>query len=158
MARADAAHRGQGVPGGYAAVHDPGALRAAAALLNALEQAAEGCAVSVAAAHDLVARREALGGGGQRDDDRAARAALVAAVAELAQVLRPTVLVGLEVGAGQVVRQHVELRAEEPTPAAQEELEKCVLVLHELVQVAVQRVLLGQTEVRFQQVGQGAAA
>ena len=85
-----------------------------------------------AASHDFVAQREALGRDDQRDDNLAAVAALVAAVAVLAQIVWPTVFVGLEVGAGQVVQQHVELRTEEFTPAPHEELEQVVLVLHEI--------------------------
>jgi len=82
-------------------------------------------------------------------------AAFVAAVAELAQLVRSALLVGLEVGAGQVVQQHIESGAEELAPAAHEEPEQFVLVLDQLVQAAVQGVLLGQGEVRIQQVGHG---
>jgi len=74
----------------------------------------------------------------------AAVAALAAAVAELAQIVRASILVGLEVGAGQGVQAQCELRAGARFPALQPALEQLVLGLHEAVQVAVPRVLLGQ--------------
>ena len=156
VARADAAHLGQAVLGGDAAVHHPDAIGSAVAVVDAVQEATEGGAVGGVAAHHLVAQREALGRDDQRDDDLPAVAALVAAVTVLAQIVRPPVFVGLEVGAGQVVQQHVEFGAEEFTPTPHEEPVERVLVLHQLVQAAVQRVLLGQGEVRFQQIGHGA--
>ena len=156
VARADAAHLGQAVLGGDAAVHHPDALGFAVALLDAVEEVAQRGGVGRVARQHLVAQREALGRDDQRDDHLPAIAALVAAVAELAQVIRPALDVGLEVGAGQVVQQHLEARTEQLAPAALQELEQLVLVLHQLVQAAVQGVLLGQREVRVQQVGHGA--
>ena len=117
VARADAAHLGQAVLGGDAAVHHPDAVGLAVALLDAVQEAAQRGVVGGVARHHLVAQREALGRDDQRDDDLHAVAALVAAVAELAQIVGPAVFVALEVGAGQVVQQHVELRAEELAPA-----------------------------------------
>ena len=66
---------------------------------------------------------EALGRDNERDDVLAAISPLVTAVAVLAQVRFASLDIALEVGAGQVVQQHVELRAEQLAPAALEELE-----------------------------------
>ncbi len=72
----------------------------------------------------LVAQREAFGRDDQRDDHLAAVASLVAAVAVLAQIMFAALYVALEVGARQVVQQHVELRPEQLAPAPAQELEQ----------------------------------
>ena len=83
------AHLGQAVLGGDAAVHHPDAVGAAVAVLDAVQEAAQGGGVGSASAHHLVAQREALGRDDQRDDDLPAVTSLVAAVAELAQLVGP---------------------------------------------------------------------
>ena len=87
--------------------------------------------------------------------DLPAVTALVTAVAVLAQVRLAALHVALEVGAGQVVQQHVELGIEEFAPAPAQEFVQLILVFDEPIQAAVQRVLLGQREVRVEQVRMG---
>ena len=61
VARADAAHLGQAVLGGDAAVHHPDAIGAAVAMLDAVHEAAQGAGVGGASTHHFVAQRETLG-------------------------------------------------------------------------------------------------
>jgi hypothetical protein len=76
--------------------------------------------------------------------------ALVAAVAELPLALLRHV--ALKVRAGQVVQPHVEAGIEQALPASGEEVEKRRLVGQQLVQAAVQRVLLRHRTILAQQI------
>ena len=62
--------------------------------------------------------------------------------------------VALEVGAGQVVEQHVELRAEQIAPAPEQMGEEFVLVCEQAVEAAIERVVLGNAFVHAEQIGQ----
>ena len=67
---------------------------------------------------------------------------------------RPRLLT-LEVGAGQVVEQHLELRAEQVAPAGAQMGEERVLVFEQSIQAAIERVVLGEAFVGTEQVGTG---
>jgi hypothetical protein len=62
------------------------------------------------------------------------------------------------VGAGQIVKQHIEIRIEQVAPARHQMREQRVFVLQQEVMAGVQLVWIGQPEVRPQQVGHGAPA
>ena len=61
-----------------------------------------------------------------------------------------------DVGARQVVQQHVEVRLKQLLPALPQVIEQSRLVLPDAVQAAIQAVLLGHGETRAQQISQGA--
>jgi hypothetical protein len=62
------------------------------------------------------------------------------------------------VGAGQIVKQHIEIRIEQVAPARHQMREQRVFVLQQEVMAGVELVRLSQPEVRPQQVGHGAVA
>jgi hypothetical protein len=157
VGRPHLAHLGQTRFGGDAAVHDPDPPRMAVARFDAVEEFAQGAVVAAVAGQHFVAQRKAFRCDDQGDHHLPAVTTLVAAVAILAQVFRSAWGVALEIGAGQVVEQDVETRAEQFAPTPLEELEQRVLVFDQPIQTAVQRVLLGQREVRIEQVGHRAA-
>jgi len=155
--RVAGAHFGQHVLGGDAAIHDPDAAGFAEARLDFFQEAAQGGFVRGVAGHDLVGQREALGSDDKRDDDLHAVGAFVARVAELAFVAGREGRVALEVGAGQIVEQHVEFDPEEVFPTPAQEGEEVVLVLQEQVVAAVEGVFGGDAEVLIKQAAHGAA-
>jgi len=83
-------------------------------------------------------------------------AALVAAVAVATLVRLVLGRRRLEVGARQVVQQHLELRPEQILPALAQMAEQRLLVLDQLVEAAIQRILLDQRIVRPEKIAHGA--
>jgi hypothetical protein len=65
--------------------------------------------------------------------------------------------IGLEVGAGQVIKQHIEAGVEQIPPARDQMLEQGVFVLQQQIVTGIELVDLGQGEVRPQQIRQRAA-
>ena len=80
---------------------------------------------------------------------------LVAAVAVLALALSGRI--AFEIGAGQVVKQHIEARIEQGFPALLKVGEQRLLVLQKLVQAAVELVALRQRGVLAQKIAHGAS-
>ena len=133
------AHRLQRLFGRDAAVHDPHPLRATVAALDGGEELRQRRLLARVARHCLVGQREPLRRHHQADHHLHAVRALVAAVAKLPQTLQRRV--ALEVGAGQVVQQHVEAGVEQRLPALAQEAEELPTVRQQLVQTAVQHVV-----------------
>ena len=105
-------------------------------------------AVRGVAGQHLVGQRQAVRRDHQRDHHLRAVRPLVAAVAVAALVaLRHVRGVDLEVGAGQIVEQHVEVDVEQVAPALHQMREQRVLVLQQQVMAGIELVRLGQTEV-----------
>jgi hypothetical protein len=82
---------------------------------------------------------------------------MIARVAEPALVVLGKRRVGLEIGAGQIVQQHVEGDVEQVPPAPYQVIEQSLLVLQQPVVAAVERVAVRQRRVGSQQIRQGAA-
>ena len=61
-----------------------------------------------------------------------------------------------DVGARQIVQQHVEARLEQLLPALPQVIEQRGLVLPDAVQAAIQPILLRHGKARAQQISQGA--
>ena len=66
--------------------------------------------------------------------------------------------VDLEIGAGQIVEQHVEADVEQIAPARHQMREQIRFVRQQKIMTGVKLVRLGQTEIRTEQIGHGAAA
>jgi len=129
--------------GGDAAVHHPDAFGLAVALLDQPQQVAQRGLVGGVAGEHLVGQRQSFGRDHQRHDDLHAVRTLVPAVTEAAGIGFIRRRVAFKAGAGQVVEQHVELRAEEIAPTLAQMGEERVLVSEQSVQAAVERVVLG---------------
>ena len=65
--------------------------------------------------------------------------------------------IGLEIGAGQIVEQHIEADVEQVAPAPDQMIEQGLLVFEQPVVTAIQLVDFGQPEVFTEQIGHGAA-
>jgi hypothetical protein len=65
--------------------------------------------------------------------------------------------IGLEIGAGQIVQQHVEAGVEQVAPARDQMLEQRVLVCQQQIMTGIELVDLGQGKIRAQQIRQRAA-
>jgi hypothetical protein len=66
--------------------------------------------------------------------------------------------IDLEVGAGQIIEQNVELDTEQRSPALHQMGKQGVLVLQQPVMAGIKLVRLGQTKVAAQDIGHGALA
>jgi hypothetical protein len=141
--------------GGNAPVHDPDAFGAAVALLDQFQQVAQRGFVGGVAGEPFIGQRQAFGRDHQRHDDLHAIAAFVPAVAEAAGIAFPFGHVAFKIGAGQVVEQHVECRAEQIAPAPAQMGEEFVLGFQQAVQAAIERVVLRNAFVHVEQVGAG---
>ena len=124
-------------------------------LLNQLQQVAQRGLVGGVAGEHFISQRQTFGRDDQRHDHLHAVAALVATVTEAAGIGFICGHVAFKIGAGQIVKQHVELRAEEIAPAPTQMGEEFVLVCEQTVETAIERVVLRKAFVRAEQVGAG---
>ena len=118
-----------------------------------LQEGAQRRLVGGVARQDLVGQRKALRRHDQRDDHLHAVAALVAAVAVAALVLLIGRRIAFEVGARQIVEQHIELGAEQILPALAQMAEQSLLVRQQLVQAAIECILRDQRVILAEQIG-----
>ena len=116
-------------------------------------------AVGGVAGQAFVGQRQTFGGYHQGDHQLRAIGPLVAAVAVATFVALGQIRgVDLEISAGQIVEQHVEIGVEEIAPAPRQMREQRVLVREQQVVADIELVRLGQAEIRSQQIGHGALA
>ncbi len=109
------------------------------------------------AGQDLVGERQAFGGDDEGDDELRAIGPFVAAVAVAAfGALRQVGGVDLEIGAGQIVEQHVEGSVEQIAPTLGQMREQSLLVSDEPVVTGVELVRFREAEVAAEQVRHGA--
>jgi hypothetical protein len=66
--------------------------------------------------------------------------------------------VDLEIGAGQIVEQHVEVDVEQIAPAGHQMGEQVRFVRQQKIMAGVEFVWLGQAKIRSQKIGHGTAA
>ena len=157
--RVAAAHFRQHRFGGDAAIHHPDAPCATILLLDFGEEHPQRLAVGGVAGQHLVGQGQTVRGDHQRNHHLRAVRPLVAAVAVAALVALCHVRgVDLEVGAGQIVKQYIEIRIEQVAPARHQMREQVRFVLQQKVMAGVEFVRIGQPEVRPQQVGHSAVA
>ena len=157
--RVATAHFRQHRFGEDATIHHPDTPRATGLLLDLGEEHPQRLAVRSVAGEHLVGQGQTVRGDHQRDHHLRAVRPLVAAVAVATLVALCHVrCVDLEIGAGQIVEQHIEIRVEQVVPARHQMREQCLLVLQQKVMAGVELVRIGQPEVRPQQVGHGAPA
>ncbi len=149
------AHLLQDLFGGDTAVHHPHSPRLAVQRFDLGQEVAQRGLVTGVADQDLVRQRQAVGRHHQGDHHLPAVLLPIAVVPELA--LGDLGALPFEVGAGQVVEQHVELGVEQRPPALGEEPAQRLLVLQQPVQAAVQAVLARDGKVHLQQLVHGAA-
>ena len=104
--------------------------------------------------HHLIGQRKTLRRHDQGNHHLHAVRALVAAVSEPTLVRKRRI--ALEIGGGQIVKQHVEARVEQRLPAFPQKREKRPLVLQQLVQTTVERVGADDAHRTAEQVPHGA--
>ena len=153
--RASLAHLLERRFGGDAPVHHPRAPRLAIHPLDLGQELAERGLVGRVARHHLVRQRQAVGRHYQGDHHLPAIAAPIAVVA--VPGLGDLLAQSLEVGAGQIVQQHVKRRVEQRLPLLGDELAEGIFVLEDPVQAAIESILAGHREVHLQQLVHGAA-
>ena len=141
--------------GGNAPVHQPDAPGLAVKGFDFLDDLRQGLFVKDVAVHDFVAHGESLGRDDQRQHDLFAVKAMIAAVAVAGFLNLPGL--ALEIGAGQVVEQHVELGSKKVLPSPLQVGEESVAMLEQLVQHTVKLVLAAPGKAFAQQVAHGAA-
>ncbi len=145
-------HLGQHLFGGDAAVHHPDALGLAVLRLDLRKEGAQGRLVRGVAGENVVGERKAVGRHDERNDHLHAVWALVAAVAVPALVALVARRIGFEIRAGQIVEKDVEAGAEQILPALAQVRKQRRLVLDELVEAAIERVLLDQRKIPVEQI------
>jgi len=146
------AHLGKHLLGRNAAIHDPDALRLAVLGLDLAQGVAQRRAVRRVPRQHFVSKRKAVGRHDQRDHHLGAVAALVAAVAVAPLVVFIVRLRGLKISAGQIIEQHFETGPEQVLPALAQMIEQRRLVLHKLVEAAVEGMYLHQPIIGAQQI------
>ena len=102
----------------------------------------------------LVGQREILWGDDQGEDNLNAITSVVAGVPMLALVTLREWRIAIEVGAGQVLEQHLVGGVEEISPSIVEVGKQRLLVIEQVVMAAVEGILGGQGEVTTQNIGQ----
>jgi hypothetical protein len=128
-------------------------------LLDLAEEHPQRLAVGGVAGQDLVSQRQAVGRDHQRDHHLRAVRPLVAAVAVTAfSAFRQVRCVDLEVGAGQIVQQHVEVGVEQIAPAPDQMREQRFLMRQQEIVAGIELVLFRKSEVRTQEIGHCAVA
>ena len=116
-------------------------------------------AVGGVAGQHLVSQRQAVGRDHQRDHHLRAVRPLVAAVTVAAlAAFRQVGSVDLEVGAGQIIEQHIEVGIEQIAPASDQMREQRFLMLQQQIVAGIELVFLSQTKVRHEQIGHRAVA
>ena len=152
------AHLGEYGFGGNAAVHHKDAPGLTVLRLDLGQEDAQRRVVGRVAGEHLVGERQAFRRHHQGDDDLDAVGALIAAIAEAALVGLILRRIGFEIGAGQIVKQHIEAGVEEIAPAIDKMAEQGLLVGEEKVMAGIELVGLGEAEVTAEQIGQRALA
>ena len=117
-----------------------------------MQKSPQGRVVRGVARQHFIGEREAIRRDDQCDDHLYAIAAFVTAVAEAAFVVVVVRGRRFKIGAGQVVEQHLEFGAEQIHPALTQMGKQRLFVRQELVEAAVESILLRQHEIRAQQV------
>ena len=145
-------HLAQHLLGRDAAIHHPDAFRLAVLRLDLLQKAAQRRLVGGVSRQDLIGERKAFRRHDQRNHHLHAVAALVAAVAVAALVGFVVRRRRLEIGAGQVVQQHIEPRPKQILPALAQMREQRPFVGQQLVQAAVECILLRQRKISAEQI------
>ena len=156
--RVGLAHLGEYGFGGNAAVHHKDAPGLTVLRLDLGQEDAQRRVVGRVAGEHLVGERQAFRRHHQGDDDLDAVGALIAAIAEAALVGLILRRIGFEIGAGQIVKQHIEAGVEEIAPAIDKMAEQSLLVGEEKVMAGIELVGLGEAEVTAEQIGQRALA
>ena len=146
------AHLGQHRFGRNAAIHHPDAVGLAVLGLDLAQHGAQRGLVGSVSRQHLVAERETLRRHDQRNHHLHAVAALVAAVAVAALVGFVVRRRRLEIGAGQVVQQHIEPRPKQILPALAQMRAQRPFVGQQLVQAAVECILLRQRKISAEQI------
>src|SRR5215470_10681836 len=93
-------------------------------------------------ANYFIGERKTLGADDQCDDHLHAVRSLIAAIAVAALILWIVRRIGLEISAGQIVKQHVKLGLKQILPALSKMTEQRSFMLKHFVQTAIQRIFL----------------
>src|SRR6266446_808880 len=125
--------------------------------LDPRQEVAQGGVVRGVARQHLVGQRQPLRGHHQGDDDLHAVRPVIARIAVASLVAFGKRRIGLEIGAGQIVEQHIEADVEQVAPAPDQMIEQGLLVFEQPVVTAIQLVDFGQPEVFAEQIGLGTA-
>ena len=113
--------------------------------------------VSGVAGQHLIGQRQAFGRHHQGNDDLHTIRSMIARVPEAALVAFRERRIRLEVGARQIIEQHIVADVEQIAPPSHQMIEDRLLVGQQSVMTAIQLVDLGQPGILAQQIGQGAA-
>ena len=122
-------------------IHHPNPFGLAVKLIRSRCGSQRGLVRSVAR-HDLVGQRKPLGSHYQCNDHLHTVRALVSAVTIFALVCRGKGRVTFEIGARQVVQQHLEFHSKEIFPPAPQMLKELFPMLQHFIQTAIEVVLL----------------
>lgn len=145
-------HLGEHLLGRNAAIHHPNALGLAVLCFDLREKISERCLVRGVARQHLVSEWKTLRCDHQRDHHLHAIGPLVAAVAKAPFAAVAFRRIAFEIRARQIIEQHLETRAEEIAPSLLQVGKKRPLVLKQLVQTAIERVLFHQGKVAPEQI------
>ncbi len=145
--RVTGAHFSQHRLGGHAAIHHPDPTRFPVLLFDLAQEHPQRLADGRVAGQHFIGQRQALGRDDESDHQLRTIGPLVAAVAVATLVsLGQIGGVDLEIGAGQIVEQHVEIGVEEIAPALRQMGEQRVLVREQQVLAGIELVRLAKSD------------
>jgi hypothetical protein len=154
--RVGRAHLGEHLFGRHAAVHQPDAARLAVLSLDVVEKPPQCRLVRSVAGQHLIGQRQALGRHHQGNDDLHTIGSMIARVPEAALVAFRERWIRLEIGARQIVEQHVVADVEQIAPPSHQVIEDRLLVREQSVVTTIQLVDLGEPGILAQEIGHGA--
>ena len=134
-------------------VHHPYALGFPVLLLDLFQEPLQGRIVGGVARHDLIRQWKSFRGYDQRNDHLHAIEPLVPAVAVLPLVVLRERRIALEVRAGQIIKENVELRVEQIFPTLRQVIKERSLMFNQPVQALVEFMDLHQFKARPQKIG-----
>src|ERR1700680_3520471 len=151
------AHLLQDLFGRNAPVHHPDATRLAVLSLDARQKVAQSRLVLRVSRQHLVSERQAFRRDNESNNDLHAVRAAITRVPETALVLLAKRRVGFEVGARQVVEQHVKGDIEQVAPARHQVIKNRLLVLEQPIVTLIKLVNVRYPTIRAKQVTKGTA-
>jgi hypothetical protein len=155
--RIGGAHLGENFLGRNTAIRQPDASSLAILAFDAIEKVTQRRVVGGVAGQHLIGQRQPLWRHRQRDHHLHAVRPMIARVSVAALVAFRKRRIGLEIGAGQIVKQHIEAGVEQVPPALDQVIEQRLLVRPQPVVTGIELVDLRKSQVRAQQIRQRAA-
>jgi len=137
-------------------IHDPGPVGFAVLFFNCPQEISQSSFIAGVSRHHFVGQGKTVRCHNECDDNLDAIRTFITTVAKLPFPF--TWWITLEIGAGQVIKQHIEFDVKQTLPSPTEIGKEILFVFDYFVKTAIELVFLHQRIICFQQIRHGAAA